>query len=57
MGKLKHGSMIAWDREWIMMPLDIGAPQWHIVQMETGLFLLLKPGAGSTLLFNASFVV
>ncbi|KAI8012879.1 Protein TPR3 [Camellia lanceoleosa] len=34
MGKLKHGSMISSNREWIMMPLDFGALQWHIALME-----------------------
>ena len=37
--------MIAWDQEWIMMPLDFGAPQWHTVLMEPGFFFFfLNPG-------------
>lgn len=30
--------MIAWDQELIMMPLDFGVLQWHIVLMEPGDF-------------------
>lgn len=36
MERLKHGCMIVWDRELIMMLLDVGVQQWHIVLMELG---------------------
>lgn len=36
MGRLKHGYMIIWVQELIMMPLGILAQQWPIVLMAQG---------------------
>nr|GMD07587.1 Topless-related protein [Ipomoea batatas] len=38
MGRLKHGYMIIWVQELIMMPLGILAQQWPIVLMAQGSF-------------------
>ncbi|RWW18129.1 hypothetical protein BHE74_00037544 [Ensete ventricosum] len=58
MGKSKHGCMIVWDPELTMMLLDIGAQQWHTVQMGQGEDRINSKGMVVRLLYtNSGFAV